>query len=233
MTRDEPSFRIKICGLSTPETLEAALAAGADMIGFVFHPKSPRYVTLEQAAELAAIARGRAEIVALIVDWDEKQADALVEALKPDWLQLHGAESVGLVAAIKLVTGRRIMKALGVAGPGDLSRIPAYAAVADAILLDAKPPKDAAYPGGHGRPFDWKLLAGLDPAFRFMLSGGLDPANVEDAIGIARPAGVDVSSGVESAPGVKDVGRIAEFGKAARRALQALNEDRLKKAGQA
>jgi len=166
--------------------------------------------------------------VALIVDRDVAQARELVEALKPDWLQLHGRETPAQVTAIRAATGLPVMKALGVAAAADLAAIPAYAAVADRILLDAKPPKEAAYPGGHGRPFDWNLLAGLDPAFGFMLSGGLDPANVGEAIATARPAGVDVSSGVESAPGVKDIGRIEEFVAAARKAAADLQ-----KAGQA
>lgn len=219
-------FQVKICGLSTPETLEAALAAGADMIGLVFHPKSPRFVTREKARELAGIARGRAEIVALIVDFEPAQAADLVADVNPDWLQLHGRESAEQVAAIRAATGRRVMRALGVAGGADLAAIPAYAAVSDRILLDARPPKDAAYPGGHGRPFDWTILAELDPGLPFMLSGGLDPANVAEAIRITRPAGVDVSSGVEAAPGVKDIGRIRDFIAAARRAAADLQEGR-------
>ena len=226
--RHGDAFPIKICGLSTPETLEAALAAGAEMIGLNFHPKSPRYVAPERAAELAAQAHGRTEIVALVVDYSPQQAAELARVVKPDWVQLHGKETPEQVAAIRTATGLPVMKALGVATAADLGEVARYYGVADAILLDAKPPRDAAYPGGHGRPFDWGLLAGLDPAFRFMLSGGLDPANVADAIRIARPAGVDVSSGVESAPGVKDVGRIADFVKAARAAFA-----ELKKAGQA
>jgi phosphoribosylanthranilate isomerase len=220
----DPAFApltIKICGLSTPETLRAALDAGADMIGLVFHPKSPRFVTTARAAELAAISRGRAEIVALIVDHDVGEARALTEALKPDWLQLHGQETPEQVAAIKTATGLRVMKALGVGGAHDLAAIAAYQGIADRILLDAKPPKDAAYPGGHGRPFDWGLLAALDPALGFMLSGGLDPANVAQAIAVARPWGIDVSSGVESAPGVKDIGAIRDFVAAARAASAA------------
>ncbi len=218
------TLTIKICGLSTPETLDAALSGGADMIGFVFHPKSPRFVTPERAAELAAQARGKAEIVALIVDWDEKRAADLVELLKPDRLQLHGSESPELAAAIASASGRPVMKALGVATAADLDRVPRYAAMVDRILLDAKPPKDAAFPGGHGRAFDWTLLTGLDPALCFMLSGGLDPANVAEAIRVARPAGVDVSSGVERAPGVKDPARIAEFIASARKAAAAMQE---------
>lgn len=222
------AFPIKICGLSTPETLEAALAAGAEMIGLNFHPKSPRYVTPERAAELADQARGRTGIVALVVDYTPEQAAELARIVRPDWMQLHGRETPEQVAAIRAATGLPVMKALGVATAADLDQIALYHGVADRILLDAKPPKDAAYPGGHGRPFDWTLLSSLDPAFRFMLSGGLDPANVAEAIRITRPVGVDVSSGVESAPGVKDVDRIAEFVRAARSAA----ED-LKKAGQA
>lgn len=227
MTRDH-AFPIKICGLSTPETLEAALAAGAEMIGLNFHPRSPRYVTPERAAELAAQARGRTQIVALIVDYAPQQAAELAGIVRPDWLQLHGKETPEQVAAIKAAAGLPVMKALGVATAADLDQVALYHGIADRILLDAKPPKDAAYPGGHGKPFDWGLLAGLDPAFRFMLSGGLDPANVAEAIRIARPAGVDVSSGVESAPGIKDVEKIADFVRAARSAAE-----ELKKAGQA
>jgi phosphoribosylanthranilate isomerase len=227
MTRDD-AFPIKICGLSTPETLEAALGAGAEMIGLNFHPKSPRYVTPAQAAELGAQARGKTAVVALVVDYTPEQAAELARIVRPDWMQLHGKETPEHVAAISAATGLPVMKALGVANAADLDQVVRYHGVADRILLDAKPPKDAAYPGGHGRPFDWGLLAGLDPAFRFMLSGGLDPANVAEAIRVTRPAGVDVSSGVESAPGIKDVGRIAEFVRAARSAAE-----ELKKAGQA
>jgi phosphoribosylanthranilate isomerase len=220
----ESGFLIKICGLSTPQTLAAALDAGADMIGLNFHPKSPRYVSIERAVELATIARGRAGVVALIVDWEVTQAAEMVETLKPDWLQLHGRETPEQVSAMKVATGLPVMKALGIAGPEDLAVVETYRGIADLILLDAKPPKDAAYPGGHGKPFDWTLLAKLDPGLRFMLSGGLDPANVADAIRIVAPAGVDVSSGVESAPGVKDIGRIRDFIAAARLAAQDLKK---------
>lgn len=224
MNDAEIGFLVKICGLSTPQTLAAALEAEADMIGLNFHPKSPRFVTVERAVELAGIARGRTQIVALIVDWDESRAIELAETLKPDWLQLHGRETPEQVRSLKAATGLPVMKALGIAGPEDLAAIDAYRDAADLILLDAKPPKDAAYPGGHGRPFDWDLLAELDPDLRFMLSGGLDPANVADAIRIAGPAGVDVSSGVESARGVKDVGAIRDFIAAARLAAQDLKK---------
>ena len=223
LNRSEPAMLIKICGLSTPQTLEAAIEAGADMVGFVFHPKSPRFVSRQQAAELAAIVQGRAETVALIVDYDEEQALELAESLKPDMLQLHGLESAGLTEATRKVTGVKVMKALPVAGKADLDRLPRYHAVADRILLDAKPPRDAAYPGGHGRPFDWTILKDLDPALPFMLSGGLTPDNIAGAITTVRAlgvnlTGVDVSSGVESAPGVKDVLKIRDFIQAARSA---------------
>lgn len=225
MPTHDSKLLIKICGLSTPDTMRAALDSGADMIGLNFHPKSPRHVSVDLAIELAGQARGKAEIVALIVDWDESRVAALAERLRPDWLQLHGSETPEQVRALKLTTGLPVMKALGIASPDDLAAIEAWRGVADHILLDAKPPKDAAYPGGHGRPFDWTLLAGLDPALRFMLSGGLDASNVAQAIRIARPAGVDVSSGVERAPGVKDAGLIGDFVAAARAAAQSVNEE--------
>ncbi|KQU54885.1 N-(5'-phosphoribosyl)anthranilate isomerase [Bosea sp. Leaf344] len=213
-------FRIKICGLSTPQTLAAALDAGADMIGLVFHPRSPRFVTLDKAAELAALARGRAAIVALLVDPDRTRMDEILERVRPDWLQLHGGETPAQVAAIRTAACLPVMKAVGISEPGDIAAIAPYRAVADLILLDAKPPRDAAYPGGHGRSFDWRILAGLDPALRFMLSGGLDPANVGAAIREVGPAGVDVSTGVESAPGVKDSEKITAFVAAARAAAE-------------
>lgn len=226
MTATSPRFRIKICGLSTTETLEAALAAGADMVGFVFHPKSPRAVSVERAQALATQVRGRAETVALIVDFDPARAAGLAGALKPDWLQLHGAETPEAVSAIRAASGCRVMKALGVAVAEDLAAFPAQRAAADLVLIDAKPPKDAAYPGGHGKPFDWAILAALEPGARFLLSGGLFPGNVGAAIRAVRShapglAGVDVSSGVERAPGVKDPAKIEEFIRAARAAAGA------------
>jgi phosphoribosylanthranilate isomerase len=224
MTVSAQPFAIKICGLSTPETLRAALDAGVEMIGLVFHPKSPRFVVPQEAAALAAMARGRAEIVALIVDRDLGEVAELVETVRPDWLQLHGRETPEAVSAIKTATGLRAIKALGVADRHDLAAFGAYEGIADRILLDAKPPKDAAYPGGHGRAFDWSILAALDRASPFMLSGGLDPANVAQAIAMARPWGVDVSSGVERAPGVKDIDRITDFVVAARAAAAAAAE---------
>jgi phosphoribosylanthranilate isomerase len=215
------AFAVKICGLSTPETLAAAIAAGAEMVGLVFHPKSPRHVALDTALALAAQARGKAQIVALTVDWTPRRAAELAAALKPDLLQLHGSETPEQAAAIAREAGRPVMKAIGVSSARDLAAMAGFAEAGARLLLDAKAAPGAAYPGGHGRPFDWALVADLDPGLPFMLGGGLGPANVAEAVRIARPAGVDVSSGVESAPGVKDVGRIEAFVRAAREAAAA------------
>lgn len=212
------SLEIKICGLSTAETLEASLGAGADMVGMVFFAPSPRHVDLATAATLGAQARGRARIVALTVDADDATLAAIADALRPDMLQLHGRETPERVAAIRARFGLPVMKALGIAGREDLAALPAYEAVADRLLLDAKPPRGAALPGGNGVAFDWNLLAGLDPARPFMLSGGLDPENVARAVRLIRPPGLDVSSGVERGPGIKDPSRIEAFLRAARAA---------------
>ena len=215
---------VKICGLSTTATLDAALEAGADMVGFVFFPKSPRHVSFDVVRALGDKARGRAEIVALTVDADDAALHSIIDALRPDLLQLHGAETPARVAAIRARFGRPVMKAIGVSARADLAKIPAYATVADRLLFDAKPPRDAALPGGNGRAFDWTLLRGLDVARPYMLSGGLDPSNIEEAIRVTRAPGVDVSSGVESAPGVKDAGKIAAFVAAARAAWAKLQQ---------
>ncbi|HRE21006.1 MAG TPA: phosphoribosylanthranilate isomerase [Rhabdaerophilum sp.] len=217
------NFKIKICGLKTEEVIEVAIEAGADMIGLNFHPKSPRYVVPETAAGLAAIARGRTEIVALVVDAGPGQLNVLSAHVSPDLWQLHGLETPTRCGEIKEWRRRPVMKALGVATPADLAAVASYAPIADFILLDAKPPKDAAYPGGHGRPFDWNILSALPPDQPFMLSGGLSPENVGEAIRTVRGMGlnllgVDVSTGVESAPGVKDPGKIRAFVAAAREA---------------
>ncbi len=217
MTAAEPSLIVKICGLRTAETMAAALDAGADMIGLVSFPPSPRHVDADAAAVLADQARGRAEIVLLTVDADDAALAALVTAIRPDWLQLHGRETPARVADVRRRFGLRVMKALGVREEADLAAAADFAA-ADRLLFDAKPPKDATRPGGNGLSFDWRLLAKLDPRLRFMLSGGLDPATVAEAVRIARPLGVDVSSGVERAPGDKDPALIAAFVRAARAA---------------
>lgn len=210
------SLLVKICGLSTRDTLDVALSAGADMVGFVFFPASPRHIDLARARELGAAVKGRALKVALSVDADDATIGNIVEALNPDMLQLHGAESVARVRDLKQTFGLPVMKAIAVATAADLAAVPGYAAIADRILFDAKPPKDATRPGGLGTPFDWTLLSGLPRGLSFMLSGGIDAGNVADALRVTRAGGVDVSSGVESAPGVKDAGMIVDFIRAAR-----------------
>jgi phosphoribosylanthranilate isomerase len=210
------SLIVKICGLSTRETLDAALQAGADMVGFVFFSPSPRHLSLEQARDLGKQAKGRATKVALSVDADDATLANIVDALQPDILQLHGRETVARVRDIKQKFGLQVMKVLAVETSADLAPLPGYAAVADRILFDARAPKDATRPGGLGAVFDWHVLEGLDLKLPFMVSGGLDAANVAEAVRVTRAGGVDVSSGVESAPGVKDPDMIRAFIRAAR-----------------
>ncbi|MER2606800.1 MAG: phosphoribosylanthranilate isomerase [Siculibacillus sp.] len=211
------SLDVKICGLKTPEAVAAALEAGADMIGFVFFPRSPRNVSLDEAIALAAPARGRARIVALVVDADDASLDAIAARLAPDLLQLHGHESPERVAAVAARTRLPVMKALAVAEAADLAVVPAYVPHVAAILFDAKPPRTPdALPGGNGLAFDWRLVRDLDPGRPIMLSGGLNPENVAEAIAVTGVGRIDVSSGVESAPGVKDPARIRAFIDAAR-----------------
>jgi len=208
---------VKICGLSTPETLDVALAAGADMVGFVRFPKSPRHVSLDLGHRLSLQARGRARRVVLLVNPDDEDIAQAIEAINPDLIQLHGSESPERVAEIRSMVKRPVMKALGIAQASDLRALDPYAGGVDHILLDAKPPRTAeALPGGNGIAFDWRLLNGLDPGLSFMLSGGLNPDNVAEAIRLTRPQAVDVSSGVESGPGLKDPARIEAFIRAAR-----------------
>ncbi|KIZ34495.1 MULTISPECIES: phosphoribosylanthranilate isomerase [Rhodopseudomonas] len=207
---------VKICGLSTRDTLDAALDAGADMVGFVFFPASPRHLGLERARELGRQARGRAAIVALSVDPDDALLTDIIDALAPDLLQLHGAESAARVGDIKQKFRLPVMKAIAVATAADLAVMPRYAAVADRILFDARPPKGATRPGGLGAVFDWKLLRDLDLQAPFMVSGGVNASNVAEALRVTRAGGVDVSSGVETAPGVKDPELIRAFLRAAR-----------------
>lgn len=210
---------VKICGLGTPDAVDAALAAGADMIGLVRFPKSPRHVGLEEGRALSARAKGKAARVALVVDADDAALEAVVAALDPDLIQLHGAETPERVAVIRARFGRPVMKAVGIADPADLDAIERYADVADRVLLDAKPPPRAeALPGGNGLAFDWRLVAGFDPQRPFMLSGGLSPETVAAAIELTGVRAVDVSSGVETRPGRKSPEKIAAFVKAARAA---------------
>jgi phosphoribosylanthranilate isomerase len=215
---------IKICGLSTPDTVAAALNGGASAIGFIFFAPSPRNVEPEQAAALRQAARGRAKAVAVTVDADDAFLDAIVGAMRPDLLQLHGKETPARVAEIKARYGLPAMKAISVREASDLDAVAGYRGVADRLLFDAKPPRNAALPGGNGLAFDWRLLATLDPGLDYMLSGGLNAANVGEAIRLLDPPGLDISSGVESAPGVKDTGLIAEFFAAVRAARPASQE---------
>jgi phosphoribosylanthranilate isomerase len=209
---------VKICGLSTALTLDGALDAGADMVGFVFFSKSPRHIDWATARALGRHARGRATIVALSVDADDDTLKRIVDALSPDLMQLHGSETPTRVKEIRELCARPVMKAIGVATHGDLAAAQTYEGVADHLLIDAKPPKGAVLPGGNGRPFDWSLTREFRPSVPWLLSGGLDPDTVEAAIALSQSRGVDVSSGVESAPGVKDPARIRAFVAAARRA---------------
>jgi phosphoribosylanthranilate isomerase len=210
------SLTVKICGLSTPETLDVALQAGADMVGFVFFPASPRHIDLEIARELSRQAKGRAAKVALTVDADDTTLANIVETLRPDILQLHGKETVARLRDIKQLFGLQVMKAMPVETSADLALLAGYAAVADRILFDARAPKDATRPGGLGAVFDWRLLENLDLRLPFMVSGGLHAGNVAEAVRVTRAGGVDVSSGVERAPGIKDPEMIRDFIRAAR-----------------
>ncbi len=216
------SLIVKICGLSTPETLITALDAGADMVGFVFFEPSPRHVSLERARELGRQVKGRALKVALTVDADDATFANIVETLRPDWLQLHGNESVARVRDIKQRFGLPVMKAIGVKTKDDLVSVPGYDAVANRIMFDARAPKDATRPGGLGVPFDWHVLDGVAREHPFILSGGLTAQNVAEAIRITHPGGVDVSSGVERTLGVKDSDMIRVFVHAAREAASAI-----------
>ncbi|UWU92625.1 phosphoribosylanthranilate isomerase [Bradyrhizobium sp. CB1015] len=218
------SLLVKICGLSTRETLETALDAGADMVGFVFFPPSPRHLSLELGRDLGRQVQRRALKVALTVDADDATLDNIMDALSPDIFQLHGKESVARLRDIKQRFGRPVMKAVPVAAAADLAVLPGYAAVADRILFDARAPKDATRPGGLGEPFDWHLLENLDLKLPYMVSGGLHADNLTEALRVTRAGGVDVSSGVESAPGVKDPEMIKAFIRAARASKDASQE---------
>ena len=186
------SLIVKICGLSTRETLDVALDAGADMVGFVFFPPSPRHLTLEMARDLGRQTNRRAVKVALTVDADDATLANLVEALQPDILQLHGKESIARLRDIKQKFGLPVMKAMAVETPADLAPLPGYAAVADRILFDARAPKGATRPGGLGAVFDWHVLENLDLELPFMVSGDLNAGNVAEAAGVAAAGGVDL-----------------------------------------
>ncbi len=209
-------IRVKICGLRDAVTIKAAADAGAVYIGLNFFPKSPRSVTIAEAAALAIDAPAGLAKVGLVVNADDAMLDAIMADVPLDMLQLHGAENPERVAAVKARYGLPVMKVVGVAGPDDLVAIDRYIKVADQILVDAKPPKGADLPGGNGLTFDWDLLAGRRWPLPWMLAGGLTAENVKDAITRTGARQVDTASGVETAPGKKDAGMIARFVEAAR-----------------
>lgn len=211
-----PGIRVKICGLTRPEDVSAVADAGAAYAGFVFFPKSPRNVTIEQARHLAVEVPVGVAKVALVVNADDALLDAITAAVPLDILQLHGSESPKRVSEVRSRYGLPVMKAVGVADQEDVAALDLYAEVADQILVDAKPPKNADLPGGNGVSFDWRLISARRWSKPWMLAGGLTPDNVAEAIALTGAKQVDVSSGVETAPGVKDAGVIQEFIQASR-----------------
>lgn len=206
----------KICGITTTEALDAALAGGARFVGFVVHAKSPRLLRREVALSLFERARGRADTVAVISDAPAALFEKVAALLKPDWIQAHGTEDPGRVASLKPLARKGVIKAIGIARNEDFALAAPFAQVADMLLFDAKPPPGAQRAGGHGAAFDWKLLKGRSFSRPWFLSGGLTPENVAEATALSGADLVDVSSGVESAPGLKDPARIAAFLAAAR-----------------
>lgn len=209
------NIRVKICGLSTPESVAAAAEAGAAYVGFVFFEKSPRNVSIEQARDLAVDVPMGVAKVALTVNADDAMLDELMARVPLDMIQLHGSETAKRVAEVRALTGLPVMKAVGIAQAEDVDRLDEFAAVADQLLVDAKPPVGGDLPGGNGLFFDWRLISNRRWSVPWMLAGGLTPANVAEAIRLTGAKQVDVSSGVESAPGVKDAGAIAALIKAA------------------
>jgi phosphoribosylanthranilate isomerase len=212
------TVQVKICGLSTPETMTAALEGGAAFVGLVFYPPSPRAVTPEQAAPLAALVPDEVITTGLLVDADDATIEAILREVPLDLLQLHGSESPERVAAVKARFGLPVMKVVKLRQPGDLEAVEPYLAVADRLLFDAKPPAEmtGALPGGNAVTFDWTLLAGTTWALPWMLAGGLTAENVARAIAVSGAPAVDVSSGVEDRPGVKNPNKIKAFLEAAR-----------------
>ncbi len=205
------TIEVKICGLKTPAMMQAALEAGADYVGLVFFESSPRNVSIEQAAELADMASERAKVVVLLVDPGDGMVDRIMPYIAPDILQLHGSETPARVAEIKRRTGATIMKVIKVETAADAARALDYAGIADLILFDAKAPKGSVLPGGNGLTFDWSVLDDVKDKVPYMLSGGLTPENVAEAIRLTGARRVDVSSGVESSPGEKDADLIRAF----------------------
>lgn len=205
------SLTVKICGVSDLAALDAALEAGADMVGFVFFEPSPRHVDFATGERLGARVAGRARKVALTVDADDATLATIIETLNPDLLQLHGRETPERVSIVRSRFGLPVIRALPIARAEDLASVAAFDAVADHLLFDARAPKGTDRPGGHGQPFDWRLLHGLKTRRPWLLAGGIDSGNVAAALAATRAPGVDVSSGVEAAPGRKDPEKIRRF----------------------
>ncbi len=203
--------KVKICGLTSTDTMQAALDAGVDFVGLNFFEKSPRYVTIQQAKELAGLARGRARIVALVVDAHDEMLARIAEAVRPDYIQAHGSETPERIAEIRKRTGIPVIKVIKVADATDIAKAKAFEAKADFVMFDAKAPPSLhnALPGGNGVAFDWSLLS--KDLGGFMLAGGLTPDNVAEAIRATGAPMVDVASGVESTPGIKDAAKIRKF----------------------
>jgi phosphoribosylanthranilate isomerase len=215
MANSTTSVAVKICGLTSTAAIDAAVAAGAVYGGLVFHPDSPRNLKPEQAGSLADHMRGRLKIVGLIVDRDDAGIETLMNTVRPDFLQLHGKESARRTAYIGAKFRAPVIKVLPVAEASDLAAVAEYDNAADMLMFDARPPKGASRPGGHGAAFDWKILGGRQFTKPWFLAGGLNPGNVARAIELSGARQVDVSSGVESAPGVKDPALIRAFVEAA------------------
>lgn len=212
----KPPLKIKTCGLTTPDTLDAALSGGAAFVGAVVFPPSPRHIEPLHAATLFERAKGRAKVVAVTVDADDALLTEIALILKPDLIQLHGSETPQRAVEVRRLTGAGIIRALPIRSAEDFDGAEAWTSVVDYLMFDAKPPKGSVLPGGVGAAFDWTLLAGRTFARPWFLAGGLKPENLAEAAVITGARLADVSSGVESAPGVKDAGRIAAFLQAAR-----------------
>jgi phosphoribosylanthranilate isomerase len=210
------SISVKICGINSRQAAEAAIAAGADFAGLVFHLKSPRHVDLAAAHGLAGILRGHLRIVALVADADDETIGAVANAVRPDFIQLHGNESADRVGAVRARFKVHVIKALSIADESDFVTLPDYMQVSDMLLFDARPPSGTDRSGGNGASFDWKLLRGKTYSRPWLLAGGLNEDNLALAVAQSGARYVDVSSGVEGAPGVKDPKKIAAFIAAAR-----------------
>lgn len=217
---------VKICGLKSREMIDVVLSRGGREIGLVHFAPSPRHLAIAEMAELAAYARDRAKVAIVTVDADDATLNAIATQVRPHTLQLHGHESPERVAAVRAMTNVPVMKALAIGSDEDLRQVADYRAVADRLLLDARPPRNARLPGGNGVAFDWSILAGLDRNIDYMLSGGINPDNIARALQTVRPQGLDVSSGVESEPGVKNADLINGFFNAFEAALHTMEQKR-------